>query len=516
MNILSPFRARSLAFMLSIGASAFALSGQADARSIKFAMGAPVLTLDPGVAAGTQAQTVRIQVMEPLVQMNAETGKIEPLLAESWSLADDKKTWTFKLRPGVKFHDGTPLTSADVVASLSRIIDPKSGLGRAADLRAISEVTPVDDLTVKLTTAAPFGALLQVLALDSASILSAASLKADAAKIGWNPVGTGPFKYVSHQAEQSVTLARNDAYWGTKPAAEGIQFITVPEAATRLSMLETGEADIVTDVPGSEIERLQSTPDIALLKKPNTRVGHIGINVSKPPFTDARVRQALNFAVDREAIAEGVLRGLGIPAETIIAPPVFGYAPQKLYSYDPKKAKALLTEAGFPNGFKTTIWTPQGRYYMDRETVIAVQAQLKEIGVDASVEIVDWSTYLAALRKPQAENKSELYMLGWETGTADIQIILDTVFDSARMPPNGWDTMFYKNPDVDALRVEIGREVDPDKRLKLAADAQALIMKDAPWVPLYSYIQVTGYRKNITGLEYLATDVYRLKNIKFN
>lgn len=516
MNILSPFKARSLFFMLSIGASLVALSAPADARSINFATGAPVLSLDPGVSAGTQAQTVRIQIMEPLVQMNAETGKIEPLLAESWDLADDRKTWTFKLRPGVKFHDGTPLTSADVVASLSRIIDPKSGLGRAADLRAISAITPIDDLTVKLTTAAPFGALLQVLALDSASILSAASLKENGAQIAWKPVGTGPYKYVSHQAEQSVTLARNDAYWGGKPAAEGIQFITVPEAATRLSMLETGEADIVTDVPGSEIERLQATPDIALLKKSNTRVGHIGINVSKPPFNDARVRQALNYAVDKEAIVEGVLRGLGIPADTIIAPPVFGYAPQKLYAYDPKKAKALLAEAGFPNGFKVTIWTPQGRYYMDRETVIAVQAQLKEIGIDASVEIVDWSTYLAALRKPQAENKSELYMLGWETGTADIQIILDTVFDSARMPPNGWNTMFYKNADVDALRAEIGREVSPDKRLKLAGDAQALILKDAPWVPLYSYIQVTGYRKDISGIEYLPTDVYRLKNIKLN
>lgn len=516
MNKIISHRIRDAACMLALGTALMGLLGQAEAKDIKFAMGAPVLSLDPGVAAGTQAQTVRIQIMEALVQMNAETGKIEPLLAEGWTLSDDKKTWTFKLRQGVKFHDGAVLTADDVVASLSRIIDPKSGLGRAADLRAISSVTALDATTVQVQTAEPFGPLLQVLALDSASILSAASIKQYGAQLGWKPVGTGPFKYVSHQAEQSINLARNDDYWGAKPAADKIQFMTVPEAATRLSMLETGEADIVTDVPGSEVERLQAEPNITLLRKPNTRLAHLGFNTGKPPFNDVRVREALNMAVDRAAIVEGVLRGLGVPADSIIAPTVAGYAPQKAYTYDPAKAKALLAEAGFPKGFSTTIRTPQGRYYMDRETVIAAQAQLKEIGIDASIEVVDWSTYLSALRKPQAENTTQLYLLGWETGTGDIQIILDTVFDSARMPPNGWNTMFYKNDQVDRLRVEVARETSSEKRSQLAAEVQGIIMKDAPWIPLYSYVQVTGHRKNLSGLEYLATDIYRLKNVKFN
>lgn len=501
---------------VALGTSVLALTCAAEARAIKFAMGAPVLTLDPGVAAGTQAQTVRVQVMEQLVQMNAGTGAIEPLLAESWTTSEDGKTWTFKLRSGVKFHDGSSMTAADVAASLNRIIDPKSGLGRAADLRVITEVTAVDDLTVKVVTGEPFGPLLRSLALDSASVLSAASIKAYGKDIGWKPIGTGPFKYVSHQAEQSVKLARNDAYWGKKPAADGIDFITVPEAATRLAILETGEADVITDVPGSEIERLEKSKDVGLLKRATTRVAHLGINVSKPPFSDVRVRQAINFAVDRGAIVEGVLRSLGEPAESVIASTVFGYAPQKQYSYDPKKAKALLAEAGFPNGFKTTIWTPQGRYYMDRETAIAVQAQLREAGIDASVEIVDWSTYLAALRKPQAENQSQLYLLGWESGTADIQILLDTVFDSKRMPPAGWNTMFYKNEEVETLRLELSRTVDDGKRAKIAADIQAKIMTDAPWAPLYTYVQVSGFRKALSGIEYLPTDIYRLKNVVFN
>lgn len=486
-----------------------------DDTVIDFALGSPVLTLDPGVAAGTQAQTVRFQIMETLVQINAETLEIEPLLAESWEVADDKVTWTFHLRDDVSFHDGSPLTAADVVASISRIIDPEAGMGRANDLREIIKIEAVDDLTVKIVTGAPSGTLLRALALDSASVLSAASIEEFGEDLGWNPVGTGPFKYESHVAEQSVSLVRNEDYWGEMPAATGVNFLTVPEAATRLTMLETGEADIVVDVPGFEIDRLRDTDGIGLIERPNTRLGHIGINTNQPPFDNVLVRQAVNFAINRDAIVAGILRGVGVPADSIIAPTVAGYAPQDLYSYDPEHAKELLAEAGYPQGFKTTIRTPQGRYYMDRETVVAVQAQLAQVGIIAEVEVVDWSTYLTVLREPEGENDTALYWLGWESGTADISVILNTVFDSERMPPNGWNTMFYSNPKVDELRVAINQEVDNQARMELAAEVQSVIMEDAPWAPIYSYVQVTAYDDALSGIEYLPTDVYRLKHVTF-
>lgn len=498
-----------------LAASALVAPALGQDKVIDFALGAPVLTLDPGVAAGTQAQTVRMQIMETMVQLNAETSEVEPLLAESWEVEDDNLTWTFHLRDGVTFHDGSPLTAADVVASISRIIDPDSGMGRANDLRDIQTIEALDDSTVRIVTAAPSGTLLRALALDSASVLTAASIEEFGADIGWHPVGTGPFKYESHVAEQSIALVRNDNYWGEIVAAEGVNFVTVPEAATRLTMLETGEADIIIDVPGFEVERLRSMDGIALIERSNTRLGHLGINMSKPPFDDVRVRHALNLAVDREAIVAGVLRGIGVPADSIIASTVAGYVPQNQYSYDPEKAKALLAEAGYPDGFSTTLWTPQGRYYMDRETVVAIQAQLKAIGIDAQVEVIDWSTYLTLVREPVDVNKSQLYWLGWETGTADIQIILDTVFDSTRQPPHGWNTMFYANEKVDELRLAIAQEVDNGKRMEMAAEVQSLIMSDAPWVPLYSYVQATAYSTQLSGIEYLTTDVYRLKKVNF-
>eukprot|EP00873_Tetraselmis_striata_P030978 jgi/Tetstr1/451242/TSEL_038278.t1 len=497
---------------LLAGIATFPAYGQDD-TVIDFALGAPVLTLDPGVAAGTQAQSVRVQIMETLVQIDAETLEIEPLLAESWDVADDNLTWTFTLRDGVTFHDGSPLTAADVVASIGRIIDPDAGMGRANDLREIVELEAVDDLTVRIVTAAPSGTLLRALALDSASVLSAASIEEYGEELGWNPVGTGPFKYESHIAEQSVSLARNEDYWGEVPALTGVNFITVPEATTRLTMLETGEADIIVDVPGFEIDRLRSTEGIGLIEKPNTRLGHVGINVTQAPFDNVLVRQAVNFAIDREAIVAGILRGVGIPADSIIASSVAGYVSQDLYSYDPERARELLAEAGLPDGFSTTIRTPQGRYYMDRETVVAIQAQLAQVGINAEVEVVDWSTYLTVLREPEGENDTALYWLGWESGTADISVILNTVFDSERMPPNGWNTMFYANPEMDELRVAINQEVDNDTRMEMAAEIQALIMEDAPWAPIYSYVQVTAYDDGLNGIEYLPTDVYRLKNV---
>ncbi|MFV0334051.1 MAG: ABC transporter substrate-binding protein [Tropicimonas sp.] len=503
-------RLRSLAVATVLGATLAA--APALARDLRFAFGAPILTLDPGTSAGTQAQTVRYAIMETLVTYEPETMEIVPLLAESWETAEDGVTWTFHLRSGVKFHDGSPLTAGDVAASLNRILDPDGGFGRRSHLAEIAEVAAVDDLTVKIVTRAPSGTLLRVLALDTASVLSAASLEQYGDQVGWNPVGTGAFRYDSHVAEQSITVVRNDDYWGEKAGMDRIVFQIVTEPSTRLAMLEAGEIDVITEVPGFEVARLEEQPGISLIEKASTRVGHIGINTRQGPLTDVRVRQAINFAIDKTAIVQGVLRGLGEPADSVIAPGVNGYAPQDLYSYDPEKAKALLAEAG-ASDLALTIWTPQGRYFMDRETVVAVQAMLRAVGINAAVEVIDWSTYLAELRKPEGENKSELYWLGWESGTADIQYILDTVFSSERIPPNGWNTMFYDNADVEQMRKDMSVELDPAKRQELADAAQRQIMSDAPWAPVYTYVQVTAYREGLTGLAYLPTDVYILKTV---
>jgi peptide/nickel transport system substrate-binding protein len=484
-------------------------------RDIRFALGSPILSLDPGISDGSQPQTVRYHVMEQLVRMNPADGAIEPLLAESWSVAEDKVTWTLRLRPGVRFHDGSALTAADVVASFRRLLDPANGLPKGNDLRAIQELRAVDALTVQIVTATPFGPFLAMLAQDSASVMSRASLERPAAAIGWSPVGTGPYRYASHVPQQSVTITRNEEYWGPRPGPRSITFLNVPEASTRLAMLETGQADIIVDVPAVELPRLRRSSAIGLIEKPNNRLIHIGMNLTRPPFTDVRVRRALNHAIDRAGIVAGVLGGLGQPAQSIIAPVVAGFAAQPGFEYDPRRARQLLAEAGFPNGFQTAIWTSQGRYFMDREVAIAVQAQLRAVGIRAEVQVVDWSGYMAQLRRPEAENRSALYLLGWQSNTNDIQHIVDTVFAGNRVPPAGWNTMFYRSEAADALSARVAAEVDGARRAQLAAELQGLIMRDAPWVPLYSSVMVTGHRADIAGIEYMPTDTWRLHRVTF-
>jgi ABC-type transport system substrate-binding protein len=237
------------------------------------------------------------------------------------------------------------------------------------------------------------------------------------------------------------------------------------------------------------------------------------MNCQKAPFNDVRVRQALNYAVDREAIIKGILKGVGSPALSITSPIVWGYYPVGKYHYDPERAKELLREAGYPTGFSTTLWTPQGRYFMDLDTAVAVQAQLAEVGVKADVKVIDWATYLSSLRKPLDESETEMYLLGWEVGTGDLGYLLDLVFHSSAWPPASWNTMFYKDVAVDVL-IEAGRvTTNLEDRYEIYKGLQKLVVDDAPWIFLYIYQSVTGLRTDVHGLELLPIEVFTIKNV---
>jgi peptide/nickel transport system substrate-binding protein len=349
--------------------------------------------------------------------------------------------------------------------------------------------------------------------MDSASIISPAAIRRYGKDIGWNPVGTGPYKYESHAPEQSVTLVRFDDYWGGRPPLDRIVFRTVREDATRVAMLEAGEAQIITNVPGTEVTRLHGDARLNIRLDPSTRVAHIGMSLLKSPFNNVKVRQALNHAIHRTAIVRGVLRDIGIPVTTVLSPATWGYSDPGLYPYDTNRAKQLLAEAGYPNGFQAVLWTPDGRYFMDRQTAVAVQGQLALVGAQADVRVIDWATYLQVLRRPQDTSETQMYLLGWESGTADPAILVNTVFNSASVPPTAWNTMFYKNPKVDELIQAGAQETDSVKRARIYAELQKTIMVDAPWIPLFAYKQTTGLRANVEGLQVLPTEVHLLRDV---
>lgn len=474
--------------------------------TLTVAFGVPVTSLDPGYAVGTQGQVVRKTIMESLV-FRDEEGNYLPQLAERWETDPDGVTWRFYLRKGVEFHDGTPFTAEAVKRSVERMIDPEKGLPRGSEFRWIDSVNVVDDYTVEIKTKEPFGPVLAYLAMDSMSVLSPASLDKYGDDIAWNPVGTGPFRFDSYVPEESITVVRNDNYWGEPAYVDKIVFLTVPEDATRLTMLEAGEADIVVNLPAYQIDRLKGSPTVDVRIDTCTRVAHIGINCLNEPFDDVRVRQAMNYAVDKEALVAGILTGLGMPADSIFAPATWGYSPIDKYSYNPEKAKELLREAGFPDGLKAKLQTPQGRYFMDRETAVAFQAQMAEVGIDLEIETVDWATYLQILRYPPETNETQVYLLGWESGTADFQLPAGNIFHSSSWAPTAWNTMFYKSEKADELIGRAAAEVDPDKRMELARQVQETIMEDAPWVPLYVYPQITALRKDVHGLRVMPTEL---------
>lgn len=489
-----------VAVVATITGSGYAEEGIRYGGVLTYALSQTIPTLDPGVGVGTQGQTVRKCIWETLVERNQD-GEIIPWLATGWEVSEDGTRWTFHLRPGIKFHDGTELSAEDVKASLERITNPEYALPRRSTLKMIKTVDIVDHYTVAVITEFPYAPLLSHLAMDVASIMSKAALDEfgyETEKIGWHPVGTGPYMYQSHEPERSITLVRFEDYWRGRPYLDKIVFRSIPEAATRVALLETGAVDVIENLPPYEVKRLSANPEIITLNVPGNRVAHIGLNCQKPPFDNPLVRRALCYAIDREGLVEGILGGFGTPADSIVAPGVTGYHSVPIYSYDPNRAVQLLEEAGYPNGLSFTLWTPSGRYFMDKETVEAIQAQLEEVGFHAEVRVIDWTTYLSLLRKPIDESETQAYFLGWEVGTGDIAYILDMVFTSEAWPP-GWNTMFYKNEVVDQLIVQAKMTIDPAERQRINAEIQELIMNDAPWVTLFVYNQLFGLRSSIHG-----------------
>jgi len=466
-----------------------------------------IVSLDPHVSAGTPAEVVRSHMYGGLVSAD-EKNNINPGLAEKWEVADDQMTWTFHLRKGVKFHDGTDLKAADVKKSFERILDENNGLNRRYLYTFIDSIEVVDDLTVKIKTKQPQANILNLLAYNGGAIISSSAIDKWGKDLGKHPVGTGPFKFKEEAPGEYVALERFDDYWGGANNIKEIKFVTVPEESTRVNMLKTGEADFIVGVPPQEISSLESDSNIIIDKGLTTRVAHIGFNCGKKPFDNVKVRQALNYAIDRELIIKGVCGGIGQPATSVMSPATWGYSDSQVNTYDLEKAKKLLAEAGYPNGFKGTLYTPEGRYFRDKETALAVADMWKKIGVDMTVEVMDWSQYLKELKVANDKgNKMEAYMLGWESTTGEANYIIDTIFSTKNTAPTGWNTMFYSSKKVDEIGVLASKELDDNKRMEYFKEFQKIAAEDAPWAPLYVFQQVNAYRSNIKDIKILPYEV---------
>jgi len=448
-------------------------------------------TLDPLGMTDTPASNVFMHVAEPLFRVGPD-GELEHVLAESYEASDDSLVWTFFLRQGVEFHDGTPFNAEVAKWNLIRFRDEAS-FGFL--LAQIVDVDVVDEHTIRVHLEEPFAPLLAHLGHSMTGFVSPASVEAGVDY----PVGTGPFKYVDWIPGTELILERNPDYWGEGPYLDRLVFLPIPEGGTRVMKLLAGEIDATTVIPVDDVALVEDNPETIAVIMPGLGHQYIGINCQRGPLADPLVRQALNYAVDKEEFVDYVWGGFAEVADSVIAPGVFGYREVGPYPYDPEMAMELLEAAGYPDGFSTTIRYNPGWRELGAEVL---QAQLAEIGIDAQLISMEWGSYLEFTNRPVDQSEVDIYMLGWTTVTSDADYALYALLHGEQWAPGGSNRSFYRNERVDELLDAARRNPVPEEREQLYAEAIELIWEDAPWVfILFSQLRY-GVRDNVRGLVY--------------
>ncbi|MGG4445511.1 glutathione ABC transporter substrate-binding protein [Brevibacillus sp. HB1.2] len=456
--------------------------------------------LDPHFSTQINSMAVtQHKLYEGLVMMDRNS-EYKPLLAKEWKQKDDV-TWEFTLRDGVTFHDGEPFNAEAVKKTIDRILDKDNPTPKANMFGMIKEVKVIDPLKVDIILHYPFAGLLSVLASAEGGIISPKAMKEFGKELSKKPVGTGPFIFESWTPGQEIVMVKNEKYWGNQPKLEKVVFKTIPEDATRVAMVETGEAHVAEQLPVTELERVQNSQSMSLGRFESFAVDHIGMNVKQKPFDDVRVRQAIAHAIDKEAIIKGVYNNVGKVAISSLGPKVIGYSPNiKTPEYDLNKAKQLLTEAGYANGFKATIYLNDNKARINVAEVL--QSQLKGIGIDLQIQVMEFGAYLELAAKGEAQ----MFISGWGNATGDADYNQYNLFHStsAGVPGNH---SFYNNPKVDAL-IEAGRkEKDPEKRKEIYAEAQQIEMEEVPLLPFRSSENLAAIAKNVQGV-YISPSGY--------
>ncbi len=456
--------------------------------------------LDPHKTTSYQSFQVLENVYDTLVQPN-EKLEMEPALAESWETSEDGKTWTFALRDGVKFHNGNTFGADDVVYSYNRIVDEE--LANAYRFEAVKKVKAEGADSVVMTLNRPAPNLLEMIgAFKGMAILDKQSAKMNLKR---EANGTGPFKLASVRGGDSIDLDKNADYWGEAPALDGVSFRFLSEPTTALTNLQAGDVHWTDNVPPQQIDSLEGSDEVKLGRVPSNDYWYFAANQARKPFDDKRVRQALAWAIDRDAITEAAKFGAATPNQTAIPEgSTFNsdYAP---YKRDPEKAKQLLQEAGAENLKVELMVTNEFP-----ETVQAAQvlsSQWKEIGVSTKIRTLDFAAWL----DEQGKGNFDVFMLGW-LGNLDP----DDFYYAQHHSKGPSNFQKYKNPEVDKLLDQARQETDEAQRKELYDQAVKLIVDDASYVYLYNPEVVQAWRPEVQGYEARPDRAIRLKDVSLD
>jgi ABC-type transport system substrate-binding protein len=488
---------------------------QESGGTLQYAQNLPITTPDPIRPQGyPAAYEANFTIYNNLVTFDRDLAII-PDLAESWETSEDGLVWTFHLRDGVVFHDGTPFNAQAVEAHIVRIQNPDNASPNANLWEHITGVTVVDDSTVELHTEAPFAAMLNYLAHGSGGIESPTAVEEyGEEEYPQHPTGTGPYKLDSFNPGNELSLVRNEEYFGERPSLDGIVMRAVPEAGSRVLLLDANEADLANDIPPEEADRLESSEDLQLLSQFGLRTFWMEFNLNREIFQDVNVRRALNHAVNKQSIGDNLFLGraqvLNSPASSAIQ----GHRPAGEYPYDPELAKQMLADAGWTLGendvlekdgqrLTFSINTAEGEYPKDIQVVEAVQADLRAVGCEVEIRKVEAAARWDYLRVGVAEAEYDMLIFGFNPSNGDLGYHLNALFRSnsdASASPDVWNLMWYSNPEVDELLNEADQAVDSEARFDLLGQAQQLIWDDAPMIWLYAPDILVGARRDVQGV----------------
>ncbi len=512
------YRTVAAILLAATGASAAFAEAPKQGGSVVITYKDDISTLDPAVGYDWQNWSIIKSIFDGLMDYKPGTTELVPDLAEKYEISADGLAYTFTLRDGLKFHNGRAVTSADVKYSLQRMIDPATqspGAGyfsgivgfaefQGGSAKEIAGIETPDDKTVIVKLGAPNAAFLHIMAINFGFVVPKEAVEEYGADFGHHPVGTGAFKFVEWNLGQNVTLERfADYHIEGVPYLDRITFEIGQEPTVNLLRLQRGEVDILGDgIPPAQFVQITTDPankDLYVVGD-QLHTGYVALNVKVAPFDNPAVRQAVNMAINKDRIVQ-LINGRGKPANQVLPPAMPGYDPNFAgYAFDPAKAKALLAEAGFPNGFSTEHYTtntvPQPRIAQ------AIQQDLAAIGIKADIKALAQAEVIAA---GGTEGQAPMVWSGglaWIADFPDPSNFYSVILGCSGAVPGGWNWSWYCNPDLDAKAAAADAMTDPAKaadRAKAWSDIYAGVMADAPWVPIMNETRYTMHSARVGG-----------------
>jgi glutathione transport system substrate-binding protein len=472
------------------------------AKDVTLAVAIALETLDPYNTVSTLNQAAGKAYYEGLYEFDKDL-KMQPLLATGYEVSKDGLVYTIKLRSGVKFHDGTDFNAEAVKVNLDRVTNPENRLSRYTQFKSVDKTEVIDPTTVKITLKEPFSAFINALAHPAAMMISPAALKQYGKEIGFHPVGTGPFKFVEWKPAEYLKVEKFDGYWQKGlPKVDTLIFRTVTDNNTRAAVVQTGEAQFAFPIPYEQAAALAKNPKLDVVDHENSIMArYLSMNVQQKPFDNIKVREAINYAINKQALAKVAYSGYAKQVEGVV--PIGVDFAEKIgtYAYDPAKARALLAEAGYPKGFESTLWSA----YNDGTSVKVVQflqQQLAQVGIKVSVEVLESGQRVQRVQQVQkpADAQVRLYYTGWSSSTGEADWGLRPLLSTAAFPPVLNNVSYYSNPKVDDAIMKALTTTDRAEKTSLYKTAQETIWKDAPWAFLVTQANVYVKSKNLSGI----------------